>query len=138
LAAVLALGMFHLVFGLEVTVRAVRSNPLRKAHKYRTLINTSFVNAFLLFTFIVGITLGDFQDRCFGSVGFRVSSLKVNKGIIGLLSIFIVGFIAMAGIIVMQLMRTIHLDASERIAASRMVYYLIASAIIQVCFVPED
>jgi hypothetical protein len=130
--AVLALGMFHLVYGLEVTIRALSSNPLRKPSKWRTAINMTFVGSFLLFTFIVGITLGDFQDRCFGTIGFRVSSLKVNKGIIGLLSIFIITFLGMATIITTRLMQVVHLDANERIAASRMVYYLVVSTVIQV------
>lgn len=130
--------MFHLVYGLEVTLRALSSIPFRKASKWRTAINLTFVTFFLLFIFIVGITLGDYQDRCFGTVGFRVSSLHVNKGIFVLLFILMFAFVAMAVIITIRLMQVVHLDVNERIAASRMVYYLVVSTIVQVSLASDN
>jgi hypothetical protein len=55
---------------------------------------------------------------------------------IGLLSVTIASFMAMATIIGLQLLRTVQIDPNERIAGSRMVYYLVATAITYVSSLP--
>jgi hypothetical protein len=80
-------------------------------------------------TFVVARNAMPSQAACFGNLIFRASVLRLNRAVIAILSVMIASFIAMAGIIALQLLRTVQMDPSERIAGSRMVYYLIATAI---------
>ena len=134
----MSLGYLHLVFGLDTTIRSLRKVPFGNRHRLSTLFNLAGFGALLLPTFVVAQVVGYDQDKCFGSIAFRVSSLQLNQGIIASTGVLIIAAMVMATIIAIQLLRTIHLDPIERVSASRMVYYLIASAALQVSSVEQS
>jgi hypothetical protein len=71
-------------------------------------------------------------NRCFGSlIWFPVRYELLALVILGIL---VAGFFILAATISIQLMRTVNVDPNERIAASRMCYYLLMAAVVYVCF----
>ena len=69
-------------------------------------------------------------NRCFGSLIWFTMRYEL---LMLVLLIFLIGsFLVLAAIISVQLMRTSEVDPNQRIAASRMCYYLIIIALLYV------
>ena len=128
----LLLGDLHLVFGVEMTISAVRKVPLSRRPRFAFAINLVITGVLLLITLIVAQTTGYRSNQCPGGVAFLIASLQMNRAILAILVVLSTVFLVMAAIIAVQLKRTIHIDPNNRISASRMVYYLILGAVIQV------
>lgn len=47
-------------------------------------------------------------------------------------------YVLIAGVIAYQLFRTVKIERDERIAASRMVYYLVVGIVLMVSYLQED
>jgi hypothetical protein len=119
----------HLVFGFEMTVRSLRQIPFQPRGKWVTPICLGTFVMLLILTWIP-TTINPYTGKCFGDIIFRpIANARTALGIsVGLLF----AFFTMAAIIGIQLGNNQAIDTNERIAASRMVYYLVASAILQV------
>jgi hypothetical protein len=128
----LLLGDLHLVFGVEMTISALRKVPLSRRPRFAFAINLVITGLLMLITLIVAQTTGFHSSKCPGGVAFLIASLQMNRAILAILTLLSILFIIMAGIIALQLKRTIHIDPNHRISASRMVYYLVLGAVIQV------
>jgi len=115
-------------------VRALRSSPFSHRHRFTPVFNVGIYVIILIITLIVAKTIGVDQDRCIGNIVFRASSLQLNRGVVAFLGIMILSSLIMATIIAVQLLKTIHLDPNVRVTESRMVYYLLVGAILQVCY----
>jgi hypothetical protein len=127
--AIFILGYLNLVFGLEMTIRGLRGVPFAKRHRWTNRICLLTVTLMLVATFAIARTVMPSDEMCFGNLVFRASALGLNRTVIGLLSVTMASFMAMATIIGLQLLRTVQIDPNERIAGSRMVYYLVATSI---------
>jgi hypothetical protein len=132
LSALLSIGYVHFVFGLDTTIRSLRRAPFSNRHAMAPVISIAAVVALLIPTMVVARTAGYDEGKCFGSIAFRASSLRLNRAIIATLALLITSALVMATIIALQLLKTVHMDPNERVTASRMVYYLVASTILQV------
>jgi hypothetical protein len=128
----LLIGVLHLVFGLELTISALRRNPFSIRPRFAFAINICLTGLILLITLVVAQTTGFRSNKCSGGLTFLIASLQMNKTILAILSLITFIFIVMAIIIAFQLKRTVHIDPAARVSGSRMVYYLGLSVIIQV------
>ncbi|KAF2672327.1 hypothetical protein BT63DRAFT_193638 [Microthyrium microscopicum] len=134
---VLTFAFLHFVFGLETTIRYLRRNtPISQRYRFSIPVNLAAFGVLELITLIVAKEVGDDADKCFGNIVTRAASLDLNRGIIGVLGIVMISLLTMATIIALQLLRTIHLDPAERIAGSRMVYYLVATTVLEAFIIP--
>jgi hypothetical protein len=127
--AIFVLGYLNLVFGLEMTIRGLRGMPFAKRHRWTNRICLLTVTLMLVVTFVIARTVMPSDEMCFGNLVFRASALGLNRTVIGLLSVTMALFMAMATVIGLQLLRTVQIDPNERVAGSRMVYYLVATTI---------
>jgi hypothetical protein len=128
----LLLGTLHLVFGLELTISALRKNPFSTRHRFAFIINIFITGLLLLITLVVAQTSGFHSKKCSGGLIFLMVSLRMNRAILVILSLLTFLFIVMACILATKLKRTVHIDPAARISGSRMVYYLVLSVIVQV------
>ncbi|KAF2428056.1 hypothetical protein EJ08DRAFT_327698 [Tothia fuscella] len=124
----------HLVFGMEMTIRALKQNrPFAPKRRFTTAICCAAA-LFLTLATWVATRLRKPTSRCFGDLIFR--SIKSASLGITLCAILIPSFLVMAGIIGYQLYRNVRIDQNERIAGTRMVYYLVLSAILYIMIMP--
>lgn len=123
-------GLLQFVFGLEMTARALRVNRFAPSRKYATLVCMSTTLGLMLPTWLSS-RLRQPSGACFGDMIWR----SITGATFGALfcGILIPSFLIMAGIIGYQLYRTIQVDQNERVAATRMVYFLLLSATTYVC-----
>ena len=128
----LLLSVLHLVFGLELTISALRGVPFSIRPRFAFAINLSISGLLLLIMLVVAQTTGYHSQKCSGGLTFLMASLKMNEAILVVFVLLTFLFIVMAAIISVQLKRTVHIDPSARISGSRMVYYLGLSVIVQV------
>jgi hypothetical protein len=123
----------QLVFGVEIAIRALRKKPFAPRGKYNASICLSLVGLLLLANFLIA----DF-DR---SPNFCLTSLF---WFVAHYSVICFGlFIAIAAILLIctimifvRLHRSIKVEVTARVAASRMVYYLALAVISNVCSSP--
>jgi hypothetical protein len=123
------IGLLHFVFGLEMTVNCLRGAPFGRLPAYTPLINVGI--ALLLYFGVVASSLlvGKSARECFASITFLAASLRLNRELIGTLSAMMPILLAMAAVIAVQLLRTIHVEPCQRVAGTRMVFYLVLAAI---------
>jgi hypothetical protein len=120
-----------------MTFRALRGFPtLAKRYLFTPLINVCCVWALIIGTILICKFNGFDAKSCYGGILFLASSLKLNSTMIGLITGVTFLFLAMALIISRQLSRSVHLDPSERVAGTRMVYYLILASCINAFVIP--
>jgi hypothetical protein len=74
-------------------------------------------------------------NRCFGSLIWFSNRYDLLTLVI--LCVLVCSCLTLAGVIGIQLMRTSNVDPNERIAASRMTYYLLVVAMVYVSPVEE-
>lgn len=116
----------QLVFGIECVRRACRHRPFQARGKYDVSICLVII-AFLLFFTWIPAHLDPQPDHCFASLLWFISGF----GELGL-SIFAValGLSVMSAItICLRLSTVTMIDQHQRIAASRMVYYLVLGSV---------
>ena len=73
------------------------------------------------------------QDECPGSLLFFV--LPWSDIAFGITLVLIISYIAIGAGLMIQLLRTATVEREERIAASRMIYYLVVATLLFVSFV---
>ncbi|KAF2729347.1 hypothetical protein EJ04DRAFT_74844 [Polyplosphaeria fusca] len=131
--AIFILGYVTLVFGIEMAMRAFKYERFAPRGKWNTSICIGTTAFFLLLTWMPTIALPMF-NRCFGSLIWF--SVRYELIALCLLSILVFFFFLLAALISIQLMRTQNVDPNERIAASRMCYYLLINAVIYIMVIP--
>jgi len=127
--AIFALSYMHLVFGFEMTIRSLRKVPFQPRGKWANITCILGFVVLLIATWVPTQIMPE-EMECYGEIISQPSrNIKTGAGIsVGLTF----ALPTMAAIIGLQLYNTRKVDPNERIAGSRMVYYLTASAILQV------
>ena len=123
------MGYLTLVFGIEMALRAFNYERFTPRGKWNVLICIGVVAFLILMTWIPTVAWPT-QRFCLGSlIWFPV---RYELLAIVILSILVFFFLFLSALISIQLMRTSNIDPNERIAASRMCYYLLMAALIYV------
>lgn len=123
----------QLVFGVEVALRGMRSKPFAPRGKWDVSICMAIVGMCLLANFLVADFIRT-NDFCFASLFFFVRKYAV--GIFGVLAGITSVLILCVVYIFIRLSRSTKVDSTERVAASRMVYYLALAIISNVSPAP--
>ena len=118
-----------------MTVRALKSPllavPIRKKRAIAGLIGLA-----LILTLVTWLStrIRPAGDKCFGDIIFRT----IRSSLLGIVfcAILIPSFLIMALIIGVKLRRTVLMDHNERIAGTRMVWYLVEAAIVYIFVLP--
>ncbi|KAF2121294.1 hypothetical protein BDV96DRAFT_209112 [Lophiotrema nucula] len=133
--AIFLIGYVTMVFGFEMTIRAFRYERFAPRAKWNTTICIGFIAFLLLLTWLPTVAF-PMYNRCLGSlIWFPV---RYELIAICILSTMVFFFFLLAALISIQLMRTANIDANERIAASRMCYYLLINALIYILVIPVE
>ena len=127
--AIFLLGIITLVFGIEMAMRALKTERFSPKGKWTTTICVGVISFLLLLTWMPTVAW-PMYNRCFGSLIWF--PMRYELLMMVLLVIMIGTFLFLAAIISIQLMRTTEVDPNQRIAASRMCYYLIMIAFLYV------
>ncbi|KAI8964000.1 hypothetical protein F5Y11DRAFT_355911 [Daldinia sp. FL1419] len=131
--AIFIVPYIQLVFGLEVTVRALRSRPFLPRNKWNVPICLLVVKVLLLTTGLVGYFIRP-PTFCFASLFWFVA--RWAEGGFVVLLIIAVTLAVCTVIIFLKLTRHSAIDDIERISASRMVYFLALAVVTNALIVP--
>ncbi|KFX99266.1 hypothetical protein V490_01874 [Pseudogymnoascus sp. VKM F-3557] len=112
----------HIVFGVECAIRSLRKEPFRPRGKYDVTICLSVVVLMAIGSWIP-TQISKQPNRCFASLMWFVT----NFGIAGLGILSAIAFFAISSSVIIFYRLSTHkvIDQHQRIAASRVVYYLI-------------
>ncbi|KAI1415163.1 hypothetical protein F5Y13DRAFT_178218 [Hypoxylon sp. FL1857] len=131
--AIFIVPYIQLVFGLEVTFRACKSRPFPPRSKWSVAICLAIVKILLLGTGLVGIFIRP-PNFCFASLFWFVAKWA-EGGFVLLLMIAVI--LAICSIFIFfKLSRYSLIEDSERVSASRMVYYLALAVVTNALIVP--
>jgi hypothetical protein len=131
LPEIFLIGWFHMVFGLDMTIRALKPPVLAAAQRRMRTTAICVVLALVLsLATWISTRIQPSPNRCFGDIIFR----SLRNAMLGIVfcAIMIPSFLIMALIIGIRLWKTILMDHNERIAGTRMVYYLVELSILYV------
>ncbi|PVI03862.1 hypothetical protein DM02DRAFT_212843 [Periconia macrospinosa] len=133
--AIFLVGNITLVFGFEMTIRAFRFDRFAPRGKWNSTICVAVI-AFLTLGIWMPTVAWPTPNLCFGSlIWFPV---KYEVIALGLLISMVSLLLVMAALISIQLMRTTEVDPNERIAASRMCYFMVVAAVIYSLVIPVE
>jgi hypothetical protein len=124
--ALLLVPYMLVVFGMECALRSFRSNPFRARGKYDVTICLIVISLMTIGTWIP-VHLHPEKDHCFASLMWFVSDIK-TLGLILLAVVQVLSFISCITIF-WRLSTFTAIDKNQRIAASRMVYYLVVGLV---------
>ncbi|KAK1594878.1 uncharacterized protein LY79DRAFT_578455 [Colletotrichum navitas] len=133
LPAVFIVPYIQLVFALEVAFRSLRKNPLPPRSKWNVTICLATVGTFLLVTYLVTLFVRP-PNFCFASLFWFVQRWK--EGCFVILTIISVALLASTLVIFFRLHNNARIENSERVAASRMVYFLAVAFISTTLLIP--
>ncbi|KAI1342017.1 hypothetical protein F5Y15DRAFT_330413 [Xylariaceae sp. FL0016] len=131
--AIFIVPYLQLVFGLEITFRALRTRPFPSRGKWDVAICLAVVKILLLITGLVAFFIRA-PDFCFASLFWFVAKWA-EGGFILLLAIAVILTIC-AIVIFLKLKRYSMIENSQRVTASRMVYYLVLAVVSNSFMVP--
>lgn len=126
-------GYMTLVFGGEMAWRGFGKDRFAPRGKWNTTICVAVV-LFMLFLTWMPTVIWPMYSRCFGSLIWF--TMRFDLLILVILCLLVVLLLTLAALVSVQLMRSPKVDAHERISASRMTYFLIATALIYVSHSP--
>lgn len=135
LPAIFITGYATLVFGVEMAMRAFKFDRFSPRGKWNTPICVGSISFLLLLTWMPTIAW-PMYNRCFGSLIWF--PMRYELIMICILVTLVFFFLFLAALISIQLMRTTDIDPNERIAASRMCYYLLMGALIYTLVLPVE
>lgn len=118
-----------LVFGLETTLRALHRKRFQHQRKWHVLACVSLTIFITVVTWIPS-NVSPKRGECLASIIWWTAHYSKVGLVIG--SGLMFTFLVCASIITAQLLKTTTMDRNERIAASRVVYYFVASTIMLV------
>ncbi|TLS24907.1 hypothetical protein PpBr36_08432 [Pyricularia pennisetigena] len=133
LPALLLVPVIQFVFGLEVMFRGVRSQPFPKRGPWAVRLCLILIGLLTLGAFVVAIVAKS-PDFCYASLFWFVS--RYSLGIFVILLIITVLLFGATVITFMRLSRNSGIDATERMGASRMVFYLALAIISNALVLP--
>lgn len=116
----------QLVFGVEMAIRALRKQPFAPRRKFNVSVCLSIIGMLALANFLVA----DFDrspDFCLSSLFWFVAHYSVVC--FGLLVAIVTVTLICSVIIFVRLHRSIKIEVTARVAASRMVYYMVLATI---------
>ncbi|EFX05401.1 hypothetical protein CMQ_3470 [Grosmannia clavigera kw1407] len=111
----------QLVFSLEISIRGLRKKPFPSRGKFTVTICLVIVCMLVLMNFLVA-DLDRAPDFCFASLFWFIA--VYSKGIFAALLAIDVILVICLIILSVRLTQSAEIETSERVAASRMVYYL--------------
>ncbi|KAI0457036.1 hypothetical protein F5B21DRAFT_107375 [Xylaria acuta] len=123
----------QLVFTIETTLRALKSNPFPPRSKWTVAICLTIVKIALLATGLVTFFIRA-PNFCFASLFWFVA--KWAEGGFAILIAIVVIMAACAIIIYMKLTRYSMIEDDERVSASRMIYYIALAIIPNTLMIP--
>lgn len=111
----------QLVFAVELALRGMRKQPFAPRGKWTVTICLTTIGLLTLANFLVADFIRT-NDFCFGSLFWFVAKYSVGcfAILVAVASIILVCVIAVA----VKLYRSIKIEVTERVCASRMVYYM--------------
>jgi hypothetical protein len=114
------------VFGVECAIRSLRKEPFQPRGKLDVTICMAVVLAMIIATWIPTQVRKE-GDKCFASLMWFV----VNFGVLGLVLLCIVAVLLIFSAVTIFYRLSTHkiIDQNQRIAASRMVYYLVLTLV---------
>jgi hypothetical protein len=118
------------VFGVEIAIRALRKKPFAPRGKYNVSVCLSIVGMLLLANFLIA-GFDRSPNFCLTSLFWFVAHYSVIC--FGLLVAIATVVLGSAVIVFVRLHRSIKVEVTARVAASRMVYYLALAVISTVC-----
>jgi hypothetical protein len=118
------------VFGLETMFRSIKNPRFPARSKFNVGVCISIVFVMLALTFIPA-KINPPKEKCIASVIYQLKSF----GTIGLilLTVVMIAITFSAGLTFMHLSKSVKIDRDERIAGTRIVYYLLVNALTLVC-----
>lgn len=127
-------GYIHLVFGLETTIRSFGVTRFAKRSQINIPLCLVGVTTLVIATWLP-TALWKIEDRCLGDILFRA----VRFSFIGMvvISAETLAFLIMIMVIVVQLKRSVDIEPSQRVAASRMIMRLWWTICVNVSVLPE-
>ncbi|KAI1424408.1 hypothetical protein F5Y12DRAFT_454727 [Xylaria sp. FL1777] len=123
----------QLVFAVETTIRALKSNPFPPRSKWTVPICLTIIKIALLATGVVTFFIRA-PNFCFASLFWFVA--KWAEGGFAILIAIVVILAGCAVIIYLKLTRYSMIEEDERIGASRMIYYIALAIIPNVLMIP--
>lgn len=116
----------HVVFGVECAIRSLRKEPFKPRGKYDVTICVTVIILLVIGSW-VPTQIHKQPNHCFASLMWFVT----NFGVIGLSILSSIAFFAISSSVTIFYRLSTHkmIDQHERIAASRVVYYLILKLI---------
>jgi hypothetical protein len=130
LAAVFVAPYTQLVFGLELAIRALRKHPFAPRARYNVSVCLSIIGMMVLANFLVA----DFDQSpnfCLSSLFWFVAHYSILC--FGLLVAITAVVLICTIVVFVRLHRSIKVEVTARVAASKMVYYLALAVISNVC-----
>ncbi|CAK7223088.1 hypothetical protein SEUCBS140593_005120 [Sporothrix eucalyptigena] len=121
LPAVFIVPYIQLVFGVEFAIRGLRKKPFPERGRYITTICLIILGMLLLTNFLVADFIRS-PDFCFASLFWFVAIY--SRGCFAVFLAIDIILVLCTAIIFIRLTRSTQIDISERVSASRMVYYL--------------
>jgi hypothetical protein len=124
--AIMIVPYLQLVFGLECAFRSLGKSPFQARGKYNVTVCCVTIISMLIITWIPSYLYPE-SNVCFASLVWYIS----RYGELGLIIFTTVAtcLLASAVIIFTRLSRVNMIDQNQRIAASRMVYYLVLGVV---------
>jgi hypothetical protein len=119
-----------LVFGVEIAIRALKKKPFAPRRKYSVSICLSIIGMLLLANFLIAI-FDRSPNFCLASLFWFVAHYSVIC--FGLFVAITAIILTCTVVIFVRLHRSIKVEVTARVAASRMVYYLALAVISNVC-----
>ena len=120
-----------LVFSLEIAIRSLRMPKFKPRGKWTILVCAAIVVA-AMFSFWLSAFLSKPNQMCWGSLLFWTFHFSRAAIVINVVTIFT--SLVTATTLVYQLVKTVQMEKSERIAATRVVYALGVNAVVLVSF----
>ncbi|CAK7233392.1 hypothetical protein SBRCBS47491_008592 [Sporothrix bragantina] len=121
LPAVFIVPYIQLVFGVEFAIRGLHKKPFPERGRYTTTICLIVLGILLLTNFLVADFIRS-PDFCFASLFWFVAIY--SRGCFAVFLAIDVILVVCTAIIFFRLTRSTQIEISERVSASRMVYYL--------------
>lgn len=129
-AAVFIAPYIQLVFGVEIAIRALRKQPFAPRGRYNVSICLAIVGVLILVNFLVA-AFDRARNFCLASLFWFVSHYSLLCfALLVAISVILLGCTI---IIFVKLHRSIKIEITSRVAASKMVYYLALAVISIVC-----
>jgi hypothetical protein len=119
--AIFIVPFLQVVFAVELTLRGIRTKPFPPRGKWRVVICLAIFKTLILITALVAFFVPS-SDFCFASLFWFVA--KWAKGGFVLFTIIPAVLAGCATTIFLKLTRYSTIETSERVQASRMIYYI--------------